>query len=63
MELASAVIANGVQIFPKILAGIRNYCERKDVFQVQELVGRAADSTLTYGEMPSKEKQVFPWNI
>jgi hypothetical protein len=52
-----------VQIFPEILAGIRSYCERKDVFQVQELVGRAADSTLTYGEIPSKEKQDFPWNI
>jgi dihydroorotate dehydrogenase len=62
VELASAVITNGVQIFPEILAGIRNYCERKDVFQIQELVGRAADSTLTYGEIPSKEKQLFPWN-
>ena len=33
VELASAAITNGLQIFPEILAGIRNYCERKDVFQ------------------------------
>jgi len=63
VELASAVITNGMQIFPEILAGLRNYCERKDISQIQELVGRAADSTLTYGEIPSKEKQLFPWNI
>jgi dihydroorotate dehydrogenase (NAD+) catalytic subunit len=63
VELASVVITNGVQIFPAMLDALRNYCERKDIFQLQELVGRAADSTLTYGEIPFKEKQLFPWNI
>jgi hypothetical protein len=57
------VITNGVQIFPEILAGIQSYCERKNVLQLQELIGKAADSTLTYGEIPAKEKQRFPWEI
>lgn len=62
VELASAVITNGVQIFPEILAGIRAYCERKSVVQIQQIVGKAADSSLTYGEIPAKAKQRFPWN-
>src|SRR5215472_3273984 len=62
VELASAVITNGMQIFPEILAGICDYCERKSVVQIQQIIGRAADSSLTYGEIPAQEKQRFPWN-
>jgi len=63
VELASAAIINGLQIFPEIITGIRSYCERKDIVHVQELVGRAADSTLTYDEIPYNENNFFPWKI
>lgn len=62
VELASVVITNGVQIFPEILAGIDNYCERRNVRQLPELIGKAADASLSYGEITAKEKPSFPWN-
>jgi len=63
VELASAVITNGVQIFPEMLAGIQSYCERKNVLQVQDLVGKTADCSLAYSEIPAKANQRFPWEI
>jgi len=52
-----------VQIFPEILSGIRSYCERKQILQLHDLIGKAADSTLTYGEIPAKANQRFPWEV
>jgi dihydroorotate dehydrogenase len=63
VELASAVITNGVQIFPEILTGIHDYCERKSVHRLHELIGKAAAAGLTYGEINAKEKPHFPWCV
>jgi dihydroorotate dehydrogenase (NAD+) catalytic subunit len=63
VELASAVITNGVQIFPEMLAGIQSYCERKNVLQVQDLIGKAADCSLAYSDIPAKANQRFPWEL
>ena len=62
VELASVAITNGIQVFEEILAGICSYCERKGVPQLQELIGKAADCSLTYGEIPAQANQRFPWN-
>jgi dihydroorotate dehydrogenase len=62
VELASVAITNGIQVFEEILAGIRSYCERKNVPQLQDLIGKAADCSLTYGEIPAQTNQRFPWN-
>lgn len=62
VELASIAITNGPQIFEEILAGLYNYCERMQVSSIQDIVGKAADSTLTYDEIPPKSTLSFPWN-
>jgi dihydroorotate dehydrogenase len=46
VELASAAIINGLQIFQGIITGIRSYCERKEILKLQELIGKAADCSL-----------------
>jgi hypothetical protein len=63
VELASAAIINGLQIFPEIITGIRSYCERKYILQLQELVGKAADGSLAYNEIPVQANQRFPWDV
>lgn len=63
VELASAAITNSLQIFPEIIAGIRSYCERKGILRLQELVGKAADCSLAYSQIPAKANARFPWNI
>jgi dihydroorotate dehydrogenase len=62
VELASAAITNGLQVFPEIIAGIRSYCERKHILLLKELVGKAADYGLAYNEIPAKQNQRFPWD-
>jgi len=63
VELASAAIINGLQIFPEILTGIRGYCERKQIQRLQELIGKAADCSLAYSEIPENANQRFPWEV
>jgi dihydroorotate dehydrogenase len=63
VELASAAIINGLQIFPEIITGIRSYCERKHILQLQELIGKAADCGLAYNEIPTQANQRFPWDV
>ena len=63
VELASAAIINGLQIFPEIIAGIGSYCERKRILQLQELIGKTADCGLAYNEIPAKTNQRFPWDV
>jgi dihydropyrimidine dehydrogenase (NAD+) subunit PreA/dihydroorotate dehydrogenase (NAD+) catalytic subunit len=63
VELASAAITNGLQIFPEIIAGIHGYCERKRILKFQELIGKAADCGLEYNEIPAKTNQRFPWDV
>jgi hypothetical protein len=55
-------ITNGLQVFPEIIAGICSYCERKRILQLQELVGKAADSGFAYNEIPAKANKRFPWD-
>lgn len=62
VELASLAITNGPQIFEELLAGLVNYCERMQISKIQDLVGKAADSTLTYDEIPPKPTLSFPWD-
>jgi dihydroorotate dehydrogenase len=63
VELASAAITNGLQIIPEVISGIRSYCERKHILQLQELIGKAADCSLAYSEIPANTDQTFPWDV
>jgi dihydroorotate dehydrogenase len=61
VELASVVISNGPQILSQMIAEIERYCERKQVTSLHQLVGKAADAALTYGELPLIPRDRYPW--
>lgn len=62
VELASAAIADGPQIFSELIADLASYCERKRIVHLDEMVGRAADAALTYSEIPVLERKNYPWD-
>jgi hypothetical protein len=51
------------KFFQEIITGIRSYCERKHILQLQELIGKAADCGLAYNEIPAQANQRFPWDV
>ncbi len=61
VELASAAITDGPQIFSGIIAELRSYCERKRVTHIAELVGKAADAALTYDQITPRKPRKYPW--
>lgn len=61
VELASVVMTNGPQVFTEMIADLERYCERKAVHHLQEVVGKAADEALSYGELPVIERDRYPW--
>jgi dihydroorotate dehydrogenase len=61
VELASVVMTNGPQIFSEMIVHLERYCERKSIRHLHELVGKAADEALSYGELPVIERDRYPW--
>ena len=61
VELASAVLTNGPKIFTQMIAELEQYCERKKIARLSDLAGKAADTTLTYSELPTLFRQHYPW--
>jgi dihydroorotate dehydrogenase len=61
VELASAAISNGPEIFSTILAELHSYCDRKQVPRIAELVGKAADAALTYDQITPRSISKYPW--
>jgi len=61
VELASLVMTNGPGIFADMITELEQYCARKQVTRLDELVGRAADAALAYAEIPELNIR-FPWN-
>jgi dihydroorotate dehydrogenase len=61
VELASIVITNGPEIFTKMSAELKSYCERKGIGRLTELVGKAAEEALSYGELLATARGRYPW--
>lgn len=62
VELASAVMTNGPQVFTEIVADLQRYCERKCIMRLADLVGIAADRALSYADLPeASRKEHYPW--
>lgn len=61
VELASLVMTNGPGIFSDMIRELEQYCAKKHLTRLDELVGRAADAALTYAEIP-ESKTRYPWN-
>lgn len=62
VELASVVMTNGPQVFTEMIRDLQHYCERKTVSHLAELVGKAADQALSYGELPVISRDRYPWD-
>jgi dihydroorotate dehydrogenase len=61
VEMASAVMTNGPQIFPEIIEGIQSYCRRKQLSRISDIVGKAADCALRYEEIEPNIRKRPPW--
>jgi dihydropyrimidine dehydrogenase (NAD+) subunit PreA/dihydroorotate dehydrogenase (NAD+) catalytic subunit len=61
VELASAAITNGTQVFSDIMAELDSYCERKQIARLAELTGKAADAALTYDQIAPRKLRKYPW--
>jgi dihydropyrimidine dehydrogenase (NAD+) subunit PreA/dihydroorotate dehydrogenase (NAD+) catalytic subunit len=61
VELASAAITNGPKIFSAIIDDLHSYCARKQIARISELIGRAANATLTYDQISPKPVKEYPW--
>jgi dihydropyrimidine dehydrogenase (NAD+) subunit PreA/dihydroorotate dehydrogenase (NAD+) catalytic subunit len=60
VEIASAAITNGPNVFSSILDDLRSYCERKKIVRIRELIGKAVDAALTYDQISPKAAG-YPW--
>jgi len=61
VEFASAAITNGPKIFSTIIDDLHSYCARKQISGISELIGKAADSALTYDQISPKPVREYPW--
>jgi dihydropyrimidine dehydrogenase (NAD+) subunit PreA/dihydroorotate dehydrogenase (NAD+) catalytic subunit len=61
VEIASAAITNGPQIFSAIMAELHSYCERKQITRIASLIGKAADAALTYDQITPRKPGKYPW--
>ena len=61
VELASVIITNGPQVFTEAISELESYCTRKQIARLEELVGKAADAAMTYGELPVISREKYPW--
>jgi dihydroorotate dehydrogenase (NAD+) catalytic subunit len=62
VEVASAVLARGAGVMGGMLAGLQTYCARKGIARLDEIVGRAADAALGYGEVAPIKRAGYPWD-
>ncbi len=63
VELASAVITEGPQVFTEMLFDLEGYCARKQIRALRELIGKAADQALEYADIPERPRQRYPWEL
>jgi dihydroorotate dehydrogenase (NAD+) catalytic subunit len=62
VEIASAVLARGAEVIAEMLADLQAYGARKGLARLDEIVGRAADATLAYGELAPVARAGYPWD-
>ncbi|HZO83017.1 MAG TPA: tRNA-dihydrouridine synthase [Candidatus Binataceae bacterium] len=62
VEIASAVLARGPQVFAEMLSAIEAWGERKGLARLAEIVGRAADASASYGALAPVARKGYPWD-
>jgi dihydroorotate dehydrogenase len=62
VEMASVVMTNGPQVFRSMISDLEQYCERKKLTRLEEIIGRAADAAASYAELPVIERSAYPWD-
>lgn len=61
VEMASAFITAGPEVLSHMIVDLENYCMRKHITSLEDLIGKAADSALSYGELPNLNRSRYPW--
>lgn len=61
VEIASVVLTRGPGVFAEMLAGINAWAERKEIPRLGEIVGRAANASVGYGELAPIQRADYPW--
>ncbi|MGH7934256.1 MAG: hypothetical protein ACREQN_14000, partial [Candidatus Binataceae bacterium] len=61
VEFASAVLAEGPELFQRMLYDLEAYCERKSVIRIADLLGLAADAAMPYSAIKATPNRQFPW--
>lgn len=62
VELASIVLSHGPGVFEEMLTGLQDYCTRKGISTIADLVGKAADTAIPYSALPVIPRSSYPWD-
>ena len=62
VELASLVLTNGPSVFTEMISSLANYGQRKNILRLSDIVGKAADSSTSYGSLPMTTRSSYPWD-
>ncbi|HET7441731.1 MAG TPA: hypothetical protein VFJ47_10565 [Terriglobales bacterium] len=62
VEFASLVLTHGAEVFTEMIESLGNYCERKNIARLSELVGKAATASRPYAALPIAPRASYPWD-
>ncbi len=60
VELAS--LTNGPGVFTEVIGSLNNYGKRKNILRLSDIVGKAADSSTSYGSLAMIPRSSYPWD-
>jgi dihydroorotate dehydrogenase (NAD+) catalytic subunit len=62
VELGSLVLTNGPGVFNEMIGSLNYYGKRKNILRLSDIVGKAADSSKSYGSLPMIPRTSYPWD-
>lgn len=62
VEFASLLLMRGPVVFREMLDFLNNYGARKNLGRISDILGKAADATAIYGELPAISRTSYPWD-
>jgi len=57
-----ASLTNGPGVFTEVIGSLNNYGKRKNILRLSDIVGKAADSSTSYGSLPMIPRSSYPWD-
>jgi dihydroorotate dehydrogenase (NAD+) catalytic subunit len=62
VEFASLVLTSGPAVFQQMLEHLSAYASRKNLAHLQDILGKAADASASYGDLPVIDRSQYPWD-